>query len=101
MSQNPLLADPQALALESFTSKDTQVILVVKTIHTVAPCPKCHQPSSRVHSCSDLQTERPQTANKAMSETTLRLLSAFGDLDWGKAEGRRQKAEGKRREGRG
>lgn len=50
MSQNPLLADPQALALESFTSKDTQVVLVVKTIHTVAPCPKCHQSSSRVHS---------------------------------------------------
>jgi len=50
MSQNPLLADPQALALESVTSKDTQVVLVVKTIHTIAPCPKCHQPSSRVHS---------------------------------------------------
>lgn len=50
MSQNPLLADPQALALESVTSKDTQVVLVVKTIPTVAPCPKCHQSSSRVHS---------------------------------------------------
>lgn len=50
MNQNPLLADPQALTLESLTSKDTQVVLVVKTIHTVAPCPKCHQPSSRVHS---------------------------------------------------
>ncbi len=50
MSQNPLLADPQALALESLSSNDTQVILVVKTIHTVAPCPKCHQSSSRVHS---------------------------------------------------
>lgn len=50
MSQNPLLADPQALALESLTSKDAQVVLVVKTIHPVAPCPKCHQPASRVHS---------------------------------------------------
>lgn len=50
MSQNPLLADPQALALESLTSKDTQVVLVVKTIQSVALCPKCHQPSSRVHS---------------------------------------------------
>lgn len=50
MSQNPLLADPQALALESVTSKDTQVVLVAKTIKSVAPCPKCHQPSSRVHS---------------------------------------------------
>ncbi len=50
MSQNPLLADPQALTLESLTSKDTQVILVVKTLKLVASCPKCHQPSSRVHS---------------------------------------------------
>lgn len=50
MSQNPLLANPQALTLESLTSKDTQVVLVVKTIQSVVPCPKCHQPSSRVHS---------------------------------------------------
>ena len=51
MSQNPLLADPQALALESLTStEDTQVVLVVKTIKSVAACPKCHQTSSRVHS---------------------------------------------------
>jgi transposase len=50
MSQNPLLADPQALTLESFTSRDTQVVLVVKTIQSVAPCPKCNQTSSRVHS---------------------------------------------------
>jgi len=49
MSQNLLLADPQALALESVTAKDTQVVLVVKTIQLIAPCPKCHQPSSRVH----------------------------------------------------
>ncbi|WP_317112607.1 ISL3 family transposase [Chroococcidiopsis sp. SAG 2025] len=50
MNQSPLLADPQALALESLTSKDTQVVLVVKTTKSVAPCPKCQQPSSRVHS---------------------------------------------------
>jgi len=50
MNQSPLLADPQALALESLTVKDTQVVLVVKTIQLIAPCPKCHQPSSRVHS---------------------------------------------------
>jgi transposase len=50
MSQNPLLADPQALALESLSSKDTQVVLVVKTIQSAAQCPKRHQPSSRVHS---------------------------------------------------
>lgn len=50
MNQSPLLVDPQALALESLTSKDTQVILVVKTTKSVAPCPKCQQPSSRVHS---------------------------------------------------
>jgi len=50
VSKNPLLADSQALALESLTSKDTQVVLVVKTIQSLAACPKCHQPSSRVHS---------------------------------------------------
>jgi transposase len=50
MSQNPLLADPQALGLESLAVKDTQVVLVVKTIQLIALCPKCHQPSSRVHS---------------------------------------------------
>lgn len=63
MSLNPLLADPQALALESLTLKDTQVVLVVKTIQLAAQCPTCHQPSSRVHSryqrtvtCCGLQT---------------------------------------------
>ena len=50
MSQNLLLADPQALALESLTLKDTQVVLVVKTIQPIASCPKCHHPSSRIHS---------------------------------------------------
>ncbi len=50
MNQSPLLADPQALALESLTVKDIQVVLVVKTIQLIAPCPKCHQPSLRVHS---------------------------------------------------
>lgn len=50
MNQSPLLADPQALALENLTVKDTQIVLVVKTIHTIAPCPKCQQPSSRIHS---------------------------------------------------
>ena len=29
MNQSPLLADPQALALESLAVKDTQVVLVV------------------------------------------------------------------------
>ena len=50
MNQSPLLADPQALALESFTSSDTQVVLVVKTIQATARCPCCHQSSSQVHS---------------------------------------------------
>ena len=50
MNQNPLLADEQALALESLTSKDTQVVLVVKTIQAAVKCPRCHQLSSRVHS---------------------------------------------------
>jgi transposase len=50
MDQNPLLADSQALALLSLTSKDAQVVLVVKTIQAAVPCPRCHQLSSRVHS---------------------------------------------------
>lgn len=50
MNQSHLLADSQALTLESVTVKDTQMVLVVKTIQLIAPCPKCHQPSSRVHS---------------------------------------------------
>lgn len=50
MNKSPLLADPQSLALERLTSKDAQVVLVVKTIQAAVPCPRCHQLSSRVHS---------------------------------------------------
>lgn len=50
VSKNPLLVDSQALALESLTSIDTQVVLVVKTIKSVVSCPCCYQASSRVHS---------------------------------------------------
>lgn len=50
MDKTPLLADSQALALESLTASDTQVVLVVKTIQPTASCPCCQQPTSRVHS---------------------------------------------------
>jgi hypothetical protein len=33
-------------------------------------------------------------------QTTLWFLATFGDLGWGKAEGRGQRAEGKRKKGR-
>lgn len=50
MKGTPLLVDTKALALESMTSEEAQVILVVKTIQSAVPCPRCHQASSRVHS---------------------------------------------------
>jgi transposase len=50
MTEIPLLADSQALALENLIASDTQVILVVKAIQSAVPCPCCNQPSSRVHS---------------------------------------------------
>lgn len=50
MDKTPLLADSQALDLESITTSDTQVVLVVKTIQPTTSCPCCHQPTSRVHS---------------------------------------------------
>lgn len=50
MNNTPLLADSQALALESLSASDTQVVLVVKAIRSYVPCPRCHQVSCRVHS---------------------------------------------------
>ncbi len=50
MKGTPLLVDPKALSLESITSSETQVILVVKAIQSIVLCPRCYQASSRVHS---------------------------------------------------
>lgn len=50
MDKTPLLADSQTLVLESLTSSDTQLVLVVKTVQSAVPCPYCYQSSSRVHS---------------------------------------------------
>ncbi len=50
MKETPLLIDTLALELESISSKETQVVLVVKTIQSAVPCPCCHQASSRIHS---------------------------------------------------
>ena len=50
MKETPLLTDTKALAIESITSSETQVILVARTIQSSVPCPRCHYASSRVHS---------------------------------------------------
>lgn len=50
MNPTPLFADFQALALESLTASETQVILVSRTIQPTASCPGCAQSSSRIHS---------------------------------------------------
>lgn len=50
MKETPLLVDAKALVLESIISEETQVVLVVRTSQSAAPCPRYHQTSSRVHS---------------------------------------------------
>lgn len=50
MNETPILADSKALNLEKITSSDGLIVLVVKTTQQKALCPRCHQPSVRVHS---------------------------------------------------
>lgn len=50
MKETPLLVDAKALVLESIISEENQVVLVARTSQSAAPCPRCHQASSRVHS---------------------------------------------------
>lgn len=45
-----LLADPEAIHLEQIIQHPSSLTLVVKATRTEAECPRCHHPSTRVHS---------------------------------------------------
>src|SRR5215207_3888650 len=45
-----LLADPTSIRLEKIIQHDSSLTLVVKATRTQAECPRCHRPSTRVHS---------------------------------------------------
>ncbi len=50
MDSSTLLADPTAIRLEQIIQHDSSLTLVVRATRTQAECPRCHRPSSRVHS---------------------------------------------------
>jgi transposase len=50
MPTSHLLADPTAIRLEKITQHPSSLTLVVRTTQPQAECPRCHRPSSRVHS---------------------------------------------------
>lgn len=50
MNVNTLLADPKAIALEKIVPDSQLITLIVKAMRTIATCPSCQRPSSRVHS---------------------------------------------------
>lgn len=50
MDPATLLADPTATRLEKIVSATSSLTLVVRTTRPQAECPRCHRPSSRVHS---------------------------------------------------
>jgi len=50
MEISTLLADPEAIRLEKIVSHKSSLTLVVKAIRAQAECPRCHRPSTRVHS---------------------------------------------------
>ena len=50
MQISTLLADPQAIHLEKIIQHRSSLTLVVKATRTEAECPRCHRPSTRVHS---------------------------------------------------
>jgi transposase len=45
-----LLADPEAIHLEKIIQHHSSLTLVVKAIRAEVECPRCHRPSTRVHS---------------------------------------------------
>src|ERR1041384_3775435 len=45
-----LLADPEAIHLEKIIQHPSSLTLVVNTTLAEAKCPRCHRPSTRVHS---------------------------------------------------
>jgi transposase len=50
MDPATLLADPEAIRLEKIIQHACSLTLVVRTTRAQAECPRCHQPSTRVHS---------------------------------------------------
>lgn len=46
MDANTLLADPTAIEIEKFVSRDDSILIVAKTIQLSARCPQCDEPSS-------------------------------------------------------
>lgn len=50
MEVTTLLADPVAIRLEQITSATNLVTLIVKAVQPCAECPRCRQPSARIHS---------------------------------------------------
>lgn len=50
MPTSTLLADPEAIRLEKIIQHPSSLTLVVKATRQQAECPRCHRPSSRVHS---------------------------------------------------
>ncbi len=50
MDPATLLADPTAIRLEKIVSDTSSLTLVVRTTRQQAECPRCHRPSTRIHS---------------------------------------------------
>jgi len=50
MDASTLLADPTSIRLEKIIQHESSLTLVVRATPTQAECPRCHRPSSRVHS---------------------------------------------------
>lgn len=50
MPTSHLLADPEAIRLEKIIQHPSSLTLVVAATRTQAECPRCHRPSTRIHS---------------------------------------------------
>src|SRR5215208_2117905 len=50
MDTSTLLADPTSIRLEKIIQHPSSLTLVVKATHPRPECPRCHRPSTRVHS---------------------------------------------------
>ncbi len=50
MQPQHLLADPTSIRLEQIIQHDSSLTLAVRVTRTPAECPRCHRPSTRVHS---------------------------------------------------
>jgi hypothetical protein len=76
MDSATLLADPTAIRLKKIVSDIGSLILVVQAAQPQAECPRCHRPSTRVHSyCSLAAPMSAATAegNEAYAGCRLRL----------------------------